>query len=145
MALFFFCAPLKHQETSGSLVYFWEYRMRLVPWNGLKILLTNMSVECWYSWLFHMVSNLSRTLIDCFFFVTPYLVVAVQPCMKWIPIKKRKRKVFLIIFILLLLYNGISRFTAPSPLSTQRWHQIWNLICKNISFKTKNKSNTSSS
>ena len=24
-----------------------------VPWNGLKIFLTNMSAECWYSCLFH--------------------------------------------------------------------------------------------
>ena len=34
-------------------MYSRKYRKRLVPWNGLKIFLTNMSAQCWYSCLFH--------------------------------------------------------------------------------------------
>ena len=34
-------------------IYFSEYRKRPVEWNGLKIFLTSMSAECWYSCLFH--------------------------------------------------------------------------------------------
>ena len=52
MALFSFCVPWKHQEPSGFLS-FREYRKWPVPWNELKILLTNMLAECWYLCLFH--------------------------------------------------------------------------------------------
>ena len=45
-------APWKRQETSDFLMFFRKYRKNPVPWNGLNIFLTNMSVECWYSWLF---------------------------------------------------------------------------------------------
>ena len=34
---------------------------------------------------------LYATIFSCFFFVTPCLVVAVQPYMEWIPIKKQKK------------------------------------------------------
>ena len=53
MALVSFNALWKHQETSGFLMYFRKYRKKPVPWNGLKIFLTNMSAECWYSCLLH--------------------------------------------------------------------------------------------
>ena len=34
-------------------IYFSDYRKRPVEWNGLKIFLTSMPAECWYSCLFH--------------------------------------------------------------------------------------------
>ena len=42
MVLVSFYVPWKQQETR-SLMYFRKYRKRSVPWNGLKIFLTNMS------------------------------------------------------------------------------------------------------
>ena len=45
--------PWNHQEISGFLMYFREYRKRPVAWNGSKIFLTNTSAECKYSCLFH--------------------------------------------------------------------------------------------
>ena len=38
---------------SFKKVYFRKYRKKTVPWNGLKIFLTNMSIECRYSCFFH--------------------------------------------------------------------------------------------
>ena len=40
-------------------MYLRKYRKRPVPGNGLKISLTNVSAECWYSCLFH-----NRTLLS---------------------------------------------------------------------------------
>ena len=45
MALVAFSAPWKHQENSCFLMYFRKYRKRPVPWNELKIFLTNMSAN----------------------------------------------------------------------------------------------------
>ena len=42
-----FLCPLK-----TLLMYFREYKRRPVSWKGLKIFLSNMSAECWYSFLF---------------------------------------------------------------------------------------------
>ena len=43
----------KHQKTSDFLMHLKKYRKRPVSWNGLKILLINVSAKCWYLRLFH--------------------------------------------------------------------------------------------
>ena len=63
MVLVCFCTLWKHLETSSFLMYFREYRNRPVPLNRLKMFLTNMSAECWYSCLFH--SNACFLIIIC--------------------------------------------------------------------------------
>ena len=47
MTLVSFNLPWNHQATSGFLMYFRKYKKTPVPWNGLKIFLTNMSAECY--------------------------------------------------------------------------------------------------
>ena len=60
---------------------------------------------------------MSQTIISCnsmprsgFFLVTPCLVVAVQPCMEWIPIKKKKKCI------------GFYKFDHPYPCMDEKWN-----------------------
>ena len=67
------------------------------------------------------------------FLVTPYLVVAVQPCIEWIPIKrKNKHKKNFKNFIFAVIICG--KFDCPSCRSFWDWHDGWPLTVKATSF-----------
>ena len=88
-------APSKRQETSDFLMFFRKYRKNPVPWNGLNIFLTNMSVEYWYSWLFRNRACFSTDDLHWFFQRTQrgiksnmeHLLVTASSRCSWQPIE----------------------------------------------------------
>ena len=71
----------------------------------------------------------------CFFLVTPCLVVAVQPCMEWIPIKKKKKK-----SLSLECKQKLYGFPEDKNFNRKFWSTNFSKYCLNKSTKRRTQS-----